>query len=125
MRLVAAAGIRAIEFWGWWDRNLVELQQSCEQNSLTVAACCTHFISLVDPAQRRAYLEGLEGSIATAKQLNCPTIISQVGDCREGVSRNDQRQSLIDGLKMVVPMLEAADVTLVIEPLNEHVDHPG
>ncbi len=124
-RQVADAGIGAIEFWGWWDKNLPKLQQCCAEHSLAVAACCTRFISLVDPMVRREYLDGLEQSIATAKQLSCPTLISQVGDFRNGVSRHQQRQSLIDGLKMAVPMLEAADVTLVIEPLNELVDHPG
>ena len=41
------------------------------------------------------------------------------------VSRDQQHQSLVDGLKEAAPMLESADITLVIEPLNELVDHAG
>ena len=36
-----------------------------------------------------------------------------------------QHQCLVDGLKEAAPLLEASGVTLVIEPLNELVDHPG
>lgn len=122
---VAACGIKAFEFWGWWDRDLDEIIQLRDRFDLTISACCTKFISLVDPACRNDYLVGLEASIQTAQQLNCPTLISQVGDFRPGVDRKQQFQALVDGLRQAVPMLESAGVTLVIEPLNELVDHPG
>lgn len=122
---VQRAGISAIEFWGWWDRDLQELQLAQKSNGLQISACCTKFISLVDPALRSAYLEGLKESIAAAKKLGTKTLISQVGDFREGVPREKQRKSLIDGLKEAALLLEAANVTLVIEPLNELVDHKG
>jgi len=125
LRIVAEAGIGAFEFWGWWDRDLDELTAAQKRYGLQISACCTKFISLVDPATRAAYLTGLEASIATAKQLNCPTLISQVGDARPGVPRNEQHDSLVQGLKQAAPLLEAAGVTLVIEPLNELVDHHG
>ncbi|MFT4690385.1 MAG: hydroxypyruvate isomerase, partial [Limisphaerales bacterium] len=60
-----------------------------------------------------------------ARRLGTKTLISQVGDHRVGVSRDEQRQSLVDGLRAAAPDLEAAGVTLVIEPLNELVDHAG
>ena len=52
-------------------------------------------------------------------------LISQVGEFRQGVSRDDQEEALIAGLKAAAPMLEEAGITLVIEPLNELVNHPG
>ncbi len=122
---VKKAGIPAIEFWGWWDKDLDELQAAQEANDLAISACCTKFISLVDPALREDYLQGLRESIEAAKRLGTTTLISQVGDFRDGVSRDDQEQSLIDGLKAAVPMLEDAGITLVIEPLNEIINHPG
>ena len=90
-----------------------------------IASICTKFISLVDPEKRSEYLEGLTESIAAAKQLNCPTLISQVGDALPGVSRDLQRQSLIDGLAEAKPLLESSGITLVIEPLNDRIDHKG
>jgi hydroxypyruvate isomerase len=92
---------------------------------MQISACCTRFISLVDERVRSDYLQGLQESIETAKRLNCPTLISQVGDCVKGVSREAQHDSLVAGLREAAPILEQAGVTLVIEPLNELIDHPG
>lgn len=123
--LTKKCGINAFEFWGWWDKNLDELQSACKQHDMRISACCTKFISLVDPATRADYLNGLEASISAAGQLGTQTLISQVGDFRNGVDRAEQHQCLVDGLRAAAPMLEAADITLVIEPLNELVDHAG
>jgi len=122
---VKACGINAFEFWGWWDKDISEVIASRDANGLAISACCTKFISLVDPATREDYLQGLADSIEAAKQLRTQTLISQVGDFRTGVSREEQHQSLVEGLKAAAPMLEAGGVTLVIEPLNELVNHPG
>jgi hydroxypyruvate isomerase len=122
---VSRANIPAVEFWGWWDKDLDDLTAAIDSNDLAISACCTKFISLVDPATRGAYLEGLRESIAAAQQLGTKTLISQVGDFRAGVSRDDQHQCLVEGLREAAPLLESADITLVIEPLNELVDHAG
>ena len=41
------------------------------------------------------------------------------------LSRADQHASLVDGLREATAMLEASGITLVIEPLNELIDHQG
>lgn len=122
---VKDAGISAFEFWGWWDRELDELLAARDKAGLEIAACCTKFISLVDQTKREAYLAGLEESIQAAQKLGCETLISQVGNALPDTSRSDQQASLVDGLREAVPMLESSGITLVIEPLNVLVDHPG
>lgn len=122
---VAEAGISAVEFWGWWDRDLDGLKAAVKERELEISSCCTKFISLVDPELRESYVQGVRDSVEAARALGTETLISQVGDYREGVSRDAQRASLVAGLKEVVPILEAGDVTLVIEPLNVLVDHAG
>lgn len=124
-RSVRDSGIPAIEFWSWWDKDLEALLSEVQRNRLSVSACCTKFISLVDPSARGAYLEGLQESIEAASRIGTSTLISQVGDFLPGVPREEQHQSLVDGLREAAPLLEAASVTLVIEPLNELVDHIG
>lgn len=122
---VAEAGINAFEFWCWWEKDLDRIVSARDQHSMTIAACCTRFVSLVDPKLRDNYLQGLQESIVAAQQLGCRTLISQVGDFRPGVSREDQHRSLVEGLTEAAPLLQAAGITLVIEPLNELVDHVG
>ena len=123
--IVSQTGFSAFEFWSWWDKDLDELVAERDKNELAVAAFCTKFISLVDPSQRKDYLKGLTESIAAAETLECTTLISQVGDTESDKSPEEQRQSLIDGLIAAAPLVEAAEITLVIEPRNQKVDHPG
>ncbi len=125
MKTTRAAGLDAVEFWGWWDQDLPAIRACQAGEGLSVAALCTRFVSLVDPAQRTAYLDALKETIDVAASLGCPNIISQVGNDRTGVSREEQHRSLVEGLRASAPLLEAAGITLVFEPLNTLVDHAG
>lgn len=121
----AELGYKAVELWCWWEYDIAELAAALRKNDVELAAICTKFVSLVTPETREEYIDGLREAVDACGKLSCPTIISQVGDELTGVSREDQRRSLIDGLKAVVPILEAAGKTLVVEPLNILVDHKG
>jgi hydroxypyruvate isomerase len=121
---VKAAGFGYYEFWGWWNRDLDSLKAKADSLGLRCAAFCTRFISLTDPARREAYLEGLRESIGAAKKMGVKILISQVGE-DTGAVRAFQHRSAAQGLKAAVPLLEESGVTLVIEPLNGKIDHPG
>ena len=119
------AGIPAFEFWGWWDKDMTEIKAAKARHQLDISACCTKFISLVNPATRDDYLSGLKESIEAAQSLECKTLISQVGDALPGVDRKTQHDCLVEGLRQASGLLEGSNLTLVIEPLNELVDHAG
>lgn len=119
------AGFSACEFWGWWDMDAQKVQHALQTHQVKLAAMCTRFLPLNDPARRQEYLDGLSETLEMAQFLNCKTIISQVGQDQPHLSPKEQTQSIIDGLKICVPLLEKAGVTLVIEPLNTRFDHPG
>lgn len=121
----AKLGIPALEFWMWWEKDIVALQSLRRARGLQIAATCTKFVTLTDPSQRDEYLAGLQESIQAAQSLECPVLISQVGDFRVGVSRAEQHASLVNGLKSAAELLRGTGVTLAIEPLNELVDHRG
>jgi hydroxypyruvate isomerase len=123
LRGLKSTGVRAFEFWSWWDKDLVLLKEAMDETGLTLAAMCTKFVSLTDPARRGEYLNGLEESIAVAHKLGCKTLISQIGN-DTGRARNLQHESIVEGLKASVPFLEKAGLSLVIEPLNL-IDHKG
>ncbi|CAN7576897.1 hydroxypyruvate isomerase family protein [Paenibacillus sp. LjRoot56] len=118
-------GYDTIEFWSWWQKDIDVVADAVAEAGISISTFCTKFSSLVDPTQRSVYLEGLVESIAVAKRLNCTKLISQVGQALEGVSREAQTQSLIEGLRACVPILEKEGVTLLIEPLNTRVNHQG
>jgi hydroxypyruvate isomerase len=118
------AGADAFEFWTWWDKDLYALRKAADETGLCPAAMCTKFVSLTDPAEREAYRKGLAESLAAARTLGCKTLISLTGN-DTGENREKQRESIVAGLKACVPLLEDAEVTLVVESLNTKIDHKG
>ncbi len=125
LQTVREAGLTAFEFWGWENKEMPELTAAMEETKLHAATFCTRMISLVDPECRAEYVKGLEATIPVAKALGCDRLITQTGAERPGVSRLEQRQSLVQGLQAAVPLLEAQGITLLVEPLNLLVDHAG
>lgn len=121
---IKSKGHNAFEFWSWWDKDIDKLKETKEKLGMTVTTFCTRFISLVDPSQRESYIKGLEESIVVAKKLGCKQLITQTGDATNE-SRDLQQSSLIEGLKVCAPILEANDMTLLVEPLNIKTNHPG
>lgn len=125
MRHVAALGFRAFEFWGWWNKDIAAIDSERRRLGLQVASFCTRLVPLTDEARREEFLEGLRESLEVAARLDCRTLIAQTGPDLPGVERAEQRRSIIDGLRAAAPYLQAAGVTLVVEPLNTLVDHAG
>lgn len=121
----ARAGYSWYEFWTWWDRDVDVIRKAQEDHGLSLAALCTKFIPLTDANEHDAYLEALEETIAVAEKLSCQTIISQLGSEIPGLSREEMHDNIVVGLKKAKAILEANNMTLVIEPLNVLVDHPG
>jgi hydroxypyruvate isomerase len=124
LKEIKSLGVNTFEFWCWWDKDLDKVKQAKDDLGLEVSTFCTRFVSLVDASKRKDYIEGLQESIVAAKKLNCKKLISQVGNDL-GISRDEQKKSLIDGLRECAPILEKEGITLMIEPLNTRVDHQG
>ncbi|RKP52986.1 glyoxylate-induced protein [Cohnella endophytica] len=125
VRSIGELGYDTIEFWTWWDKDLDDVSRVVREAGVSIACFCTKFVSLVDSSKREEYIQGLEESIAAAKRLDCRALISQVGNELKDVSREEQRRSLVEGLKACVPLLEREGMTLLVEPLNLLVDHQG
>ena len=85
---------------------------------------CTTEFCLTDPARRGLWLDGIAESCEAARALGVKRLISQVGP-DTGAGREAQHRSIVDGLRAGAGVLESAGVTVMIEPLNTKVDHPG
>jgi len=123
--LIRESGAEVYEIWGWWGEDVGALAEAQRKAGLRLAAMCTKMVPLNDPGRRGEYLNGLRESIGAAKCLGCSTLITQVGQAVGGVSREAQHDSIVEGLRACVPLLEEAGMTLVFEPLNVLVDHIG
>ena len=121
---VKASGFGIFEFWSWQSRDMDALAKKAAALELVCSCFCTKSFNLTDPGQRETFLSGLKESITWAKKMNAQFLITQSGK-DTGARRDFQRRSIIDGLKAAAPMLEDAGITLLLEPLNDKIDHPG
>jgi hydroxypyruvate isomerase len=101
-----------------------QLAAEMKKHGMRLSAFCTRCFDLTDPSRRDAYLEGLRSALTDAETLGATALITQVG-MDTGADRTIQHQSIVDGLNASVPLLEAAGVTLLVEPLNIVKDHVG
>ncbi|WP_224270913.1 hydroxypyruvate isomerase family protein [Haloprofundus salinisoli] len=120
----ADAGAGAIEFWDWREKDLGALRAAADDADILIAGCTAGGV-LTDLGATDETVETIRESIATASELDCPTLIVTTGPDQDGASRETQHENIVEILGRVAKEAEDADVTLVVEPLNTAVDHPG
>ncbi|HYM09266.1 MAG TPA: TIM barrel protein [Bryobacterales bacterium] len=82
-------------------------------------------VTLVNPADRAGFLADLRRAFVAAQKLECPRIILMSGDNRPGVPHDEQLASIVEGMKRGGELAARENLTLIIEPLNSLVNHPG
>ena len=123
---VADLGVPAFEFWGFANKDIDAIISVKSKTGLACSAMvCDVGGPLVNANTRGNVADAVKRSIAVAKRLDCPTMIVTVGQEIEGVTRADQHRNIVESLKIAAPLVEAAGITLVIEPLNTAVNHAG
>jgi hydroxypyruvate isomerase len=134
-RAARDAGFDYVEFWSWKDKDLPRIKALCHQHHLKIASFSgDKRLSLIDRDQQADYLRFLEESLVAAEFLGCENLVihsNGLGD--EGVvldacarlSGEQKTGAMAETLKKLAPMAEKAGVTLLLEPLNTRVDHPG
>ena len=121
---VAALGYGYAEIYDWRRLSLPSATRALEKSGVTLLSMCTTEFRLTDPACRGLWVGGIRESCEAAAALGVKKLITQVGP-DTGASRGEQRRSVVAGLKAGAEILEQAGVTVMIEPLNTKVDHPG
>lgn len=126
IRAAKAAGFEAAEFHLWRDKDLDSIAAALAETGVTLTgACVDPRRSLVDPAQHEEFLAAVADSLAAAQKIGSPPMIVASGFTREGVSAQEHFNEAVSVLKRAAALAEAADVMLVLEPLNDRVEHPG
>ena len=131
---VAEHGFDTVEFWTWPDKDLEAIEARLQEYDLSLSGMSAIretgrppeelHTALTDPDTRAEAVEDIERSIEVASRLDCPNLIVSVGPTQH-YTHQEMYNSVVGGLREVAPLAEAADVTLLIEPLNTAVDHPG
>ena len=82
-------------------------------------------ISMVEPSQRQNLLDEVEWNVRIAKEFDVSTLLLMSGYAVPGMRRNVQYNALVESCKRCAEIAARASMTLVIEPLNSKIDHPG
>lgn len=126
VRAAKAAGLDAVEFWRFSNKDCEAIRTALDETGLTLAGIlCEPIAPLTDPEAHQWFLEGVRTSLAAALQLGAGVIIAQAGDHRAGVARPVQHAAIVKVLREAADILEGSGVVLALEPLNDRVDHPG
>ena len=131
---VREKGFSAVEFWAWTDKDLNALQGLTRQGLAVATFSGQRMGSLLNPQDWDTYRGEIEAAIPVAKRLGCDRLMLLTqellpdGSGRPApsrLSRTEQRASVVRGLKALAPIAEREKITLLLEPLNVLVDHPG
>ena len=126
IRAAKAAGLEAVEFWRFSNKDLGAVRQALDETGLTLAGIlCEPIAPLANPEAHQWFLEGVATSLKAAQELGARAIIAQAGDFLPGVARAAQHAAIVKVLGEAARILEGSGVTLALEPLNDRVDHPG
>jgi hydroxypyruvate isomerase len=126
IRLAKAAGLDTVEFWRWSNKDLPAIESVLDETGVTVAAIVAEpMIAITDPANREAFLVGLNDTITVARRLGAKVLIAQSGDADPDKSRAEQADALAGTLTAAANLLRGTGIRIGLEPLNDRVDHPG
>jgi len=124
IRKVHELGFDAVETYNWKVLDVDSVRAALEETGVELMSMCTSEFNLTDPEKRELWLAGLKESCEAANKLGVKRLITQVGK-DTGEARADQHASIVAGLKAGIPILEEHGVTVMVEPLNTLVNHPG
>lgn len=126
IRLAKAAGLEAVEFWFWSNKDLDAVERALDETGLTLAAIVAEpFAELTRQGDHDRFLRGLEQSRDVALRLGTKVLICQSGPLLPGIDRSRQHDDLTLAMARAADVLAGSGVRLGLEPLNDRVDHPG
>jgi len=121
-------GFKFIEFWTVDRGNGTKastIRGWCDTNGLTITQFAPAWPNFGDPAKHPELLKTTEQAIADAKLLNTDRFTVTGHSLIDGMSREAQLAGYLAGLMRIAPMLEAANMTALVEPFNRvnHLNH--
>jgi hydroxypyruvate isomerase len=124
LRRVSDAGYRGFEFGDWRAQDARRINTI--KNQLGLECVCLvgnrgvnpKGMGLCDPSEREGFLAEIRQSIVAAQRFESSKIVVLTGYRVAHLSRQDQHESIVEGLKRGAAVAEAHGITLIVEPIN-------
>lgn len=134
VRAAAAAGFTAVEMWGptgadapATPKDLPALKAALEETGVQLTAQLseprTQF--MIPPWDHSEFFRKLDEGVTIARDLDCPRIVVGSGTGFGGWKRQVQLDKLVEIYRTAIEQIDGSGITLVLEPVNIRVDHPG
>lgn len=123
----SALGFPAIEFWDWRGKDITAIAERCEALGLEVAQFTAWGFDppMLLESNHDRFVRATEEASDVARTLRCRLMTVVGGDDQPGLSRAEMHAGIAAGLRRAAPIAEDSGVTLILEPMNVRVDHPG
>lgn len=126
MERVKRLGYPAFEFWEWKNKDVDAIIRKKNELGLEIATIMgSGWKQLFTDEARKTFVSNIQASVSAAKRLGSKTLIVTTGSEDKQMPRSEQHAGYVAALKAAAPFAEQAGVTLILEPLNTKVDHPG
>lgn len=126
MAAAAAAGFRKVEMFTTGNRDVAALQAALAATGCELYSTVTDpRIQLVIEAQHDNFRTMFAKAAAEAAQLGARRIVVPSGAAVPYMKRPVQLDIVARAIASVVPVAEDHGLTILLEPVNTRVDHPG
>jgi hydroxypyruvate isomerase len=122
----AECALYGVEFHLWRDKPIKAIREALDLTGLVLTSFCVDpRRSIVDRVQRSEFLDAVRASMDPARTLGCNQLIIASGFELAGVSREAHFDLALESLAEAAQIASDNGATLLLEPLNTRVDHPG
>lgn len=126
IRAAASDGFTAVEIWGWRTKDLDRIADALSETGVELRSLIVDpQLNLTDPTQLQPYLAAVGESLTVANRLQSSYLVAVAGAELDGTSRAAQHEAVVQALREAARILQGSNVTIILEPLNSAVDHPG
>ena len=126
IRAAKAAGLDAVEFWLWRDKDIKSIKTALAETGVRITCFSVDpRRSLVDPAQHSEVLDAVRDTLVVARELGSPMLIIASGLTVFNVPRRQQHDAVVTVLRKAAALAAEAGITLLLEPLNTKIELPG
>lgn len=126
MAAAAAAGFRKVEIFTTANRDVPSLKAALAETGCELFATVTDpRIQIVIADQHDRFREMFAQAAADAAELGAKRIVVPSGSAVPYMKRPVQLEIVAKAIASIVPVAEAHGLTIMLEPVNTRVDHPG
>src|SRR5215471_5594457 len=119
---VAEAGYHAVElvdeFKNWSKQDFAEARRKKHELHLEFDGTAGVWHSLVDPADREAFLKALVDFVPVLNELECRRLILQTGNKVPGMTQKEMSANFIETVKLAGKAAAANNIELLIENID-------